>query len=406
MTDFRVLIEEDRSGPLKAIQLLISSFGAAGATFLLQVILSRALDAASFGLVSFSNAITITLGALAFSGVNGLLLRRVSRAPGEYVHYMQVAYVCLLINTLVAYAVSVALLVGAGIDSVAAMALATGVAALSAQSIIITQGQLKSHALRISAGQVCVPLLRIMCVAAVFYALTPNLMSAAVALAIANLFCAVLGLVLITRHGKPAAIHIRGFLGGTVKYALNGALNIAQLQIPISLLGLIYGSTYSGYLAICNTLLTALYIAPNTLFNTYLIKTYHGLSSEERYLPIKHALYSFGAGALCALGLSLYSHELVRWVFGGEYAFAAQVLHVAALSIAFRFFATPLGAALLSEEWISKKVIVASAGVALQVVLFVLLMPFEAEGIGASIVASEFFIAVSYYILYRKSMAA
>ncbi|WLI15622.1 oligosaccharide flippase family protein [Pseudomonas sp. FP603] len=79
---------------------MISSFGAAGATFLLQVILSRTLDAASFGLISFSNAITITLGALAFSGINSLLLRRVSRSPSEYTGYMQIAYVCLLINTL------------------------------------------------------------------------------------------------------------------------------------------------------------------------------------------------------------------------------------------------------------------------------------------------------------------
>lgn len=391
---------------MKAIQLLISSFGAAGATFLLQVILSRALEASSFGLVSFSNAITITLAALAFSGVNSLVLRRVSRAPGEYEQYMQVAYVCLLINTLVAFAVSFTLLYSAGIPVFAAVALATGVAALSAQSIVITQGQLKSSPLRMSLGQVVVPLSRIICVAAFFHSMTPSLMSAAAALGVANIFCAVLCLMLITRHAKNAALKVREFLKGSIKYSLNGALNIAQLQIPISLLGVIYGSTYSGYLAICNTLLTALYIAPNTLFNTYLIKTYHALSGAERSIPIKHAMYSFGTGVIVAICLSVYSDDVVRGVFGVEYAFAAQVLQIAALSIAFRFFATPLGAALLSEEWVSKKVIVSSVGVALQVGLFVLLMPFEAYGIGASIVVSEFFIAVSYYILYRKSMSA
>ncbi|SDR14399.1 Membrane protein involved in the export of O-antigen and teichoic acid [Pseudomonas grimontii] len=391
---------------MKAIQLLISSFGAAGATFLLQVILSRALDAASFGLVSFSNAITITLAALAFSGVNSLLLRRVSRAPDEYAQYMQVAYVCLLINTLVAFAVSFTLLYSAGMHVFAAAALATGVAALSAQSIVITQGQLRSSPLRMSLGQVAVPLSRIICVAAIFHSVTPSLMSAAAALGVANIFCAVLCLMLITRHGKSSALKVRDFLSGSIKYSLNGALNIAQLQIPISLLGAIYGSTYSGYLAICNTLLTALYIAPNTVFNTYFIKSYHALSGAERSIPFKHALYSFGVGVMVAICLSIYSEELVHLVFGVEYAFAAQVLQIAALSIAFRFFATPLGAALLSEEWVSKKVIVSSVGVALQVSLFVLLMPFDAYGIGASIVISELFIAVSYYIIYRKSLNA
>ncbi|EFQ63916.1 hypothetical protein PFWH6_2367 [Pseudomonas fluorescens WH6] len=391
---------------MKAIQLLISSFGAAGATFLLQVILSRALDAASFGLVSYANAITITLGALAFSGVNSLLLRRVSRAPGEYAPSMRVAYVCLSINTLAAFAVSVVLLCGSGMDGFVAVALATGVAALAAQAIVITQGQLRSSPLRISLGQVLVPVSRIIAVAGVFYALTPSLANTAMALGVANVSCAMLCLMLMTRHGKQAALKVRSFLKDSVKYSLNGALNIAQLQIPISLLGLIYGSTYSGYLAICNTLLTALYIAPNTIFNTYLIKKYHALSGAEKNLPLQHARYSLGAGALVGIGLSVYSHDLVHLVFGGDYVYAAQVLQIAALSIGFRFFATPLGAALLSEEWVSKKIMVASVGVALQVGLFVVLMPFEANGIGASIVASECFIAVSYYILYKKSMRA
>lgn len=389
---------------MKAIQLLISSFGAAGATFLLQVILSRTLDAASFGLISFSNAITITLGALAFSGINSLLLRRVSRSPSEYIGYMQIAYVCLLINTLGAYAISMALLYWAGIDLLESVLLATGVVALSSQAIVITQGQLKSSPLRISFGQVVVPLSRILLVAAIFYSLSPSFTIAAIALGTANIFCLMLCVALITRHGKAAGLKIQGFLKDSVKYSLNGALNIAQLQIPISLLGVIYGSTYSGYLAICNTLLTALYIAPNTVFNTYLIKKYHALSSTEKSTPIKHSLYSFAAGAVFAAGLSFYSRELIHLLFGGEYDYAAQVLQIAALSIPFRFFATPFGAALLSEEWVSKKILVASVGMALQVGLFVLLMQFEAKGIGASIVASEFFIAVSYYILYRKSV--
>lgn len=83
------------------------------------------MDAASFGLISFSNAITITLGALAFSGINSLLLRRVSRAPSEYTGYMQIAYVCLLLNTLGAYVISMALLYGAGIDLLESVLLAT-----------------------------------------------------------------------------------------------------------------------------------------------------------------------------------------------------------------------------------------------------------------------------------------
>ncbi|UVM48517.1 oligosaccharide flippase family protein [Pseudomonas sp. B21-015] len=389
---------------MKAIQLLISSFGAAGATFLLQVLLSRTLDAASFGLISFSNAITITLGALAFSGINSLLLRRVSRAPSEYTGYMQIAYVCLLLNTLGAYVISMALLYGAGIDLLESVLLATGVVALSSQAIVITQGQLKSSPLRISFGQVVVPLSRILLVAAIFYSMVPSFTTAAAALGAANTLCLMLCVALITRHGKKAGVKIRDFLKDSIKYSLNGALNIAQLQIPISLLGVIYGSTYSGYLAICNTLLTALYIAPNTVFNTYLIKKYHALSSAEKSLPVKHSLYSFAVGAVFAGGLSFYSRELIHLLFGGEYGYAAQVLQIAALSIPFRFFATPFGAALLSEEWVSKKIMVASIGMALQVGLFVLLMQFEAKGIGASILASEFFIAVSYYILYRKSM--
>ncbi|PAU57586.1 oligosaccharide flippase family protein [Pseudomonas sp. PICF141] len=389
---------------MKAIQLLISSFGAAGATFLLQVILSRTLDAASFGLISFSNAITITLGALAFSGINSLLLRRVSRSPTEYTGYMQVAYVCLLLNTLGAFVVSTMLLYGAGIHLLESVLLATGVVALSSQAIVITQGQLKSNPLRISFGQVVLPLSRIFGVVAIFYFMVPSFTMASIALGAANIICLVLCITFITRHGKKAGLKIRDFLKDSFKYSLNGALNIAQLQIPISLLGVIYGSTYSGYLAICNTLLTALYIAPNTVFNTYLIKKYHSLSMAEKGLPVKHSLYSFAVGVIFAGGLSFYSSELVQLLFGAEYDYAAQVLQIAALSIPFRFFATPFGAALLSEEWVSKKILVASAGMALQVGLFVLLMPFEAKGIGLSILASEFFIAVSYYILYRKSV--
>jgi O-antigen/teichoic acid export membrane protein len=169
-------------------------------------------------------------------------------------------------------------------------------------------------------------------------------------------------------------------------------------------MGTLHGLTYAGYMAICNTILTAIYIAPNTIFSTYLQKRYHTLRPDEQFTPLKHAALSFTAGVLIAIPLYFFAQSIINLLFGTQYQEAANIFKVMCLAIPIRFLITSIGAAILSESVVKYKILAAGLGLIIQVFLFISLSSMGSTGIGISVIVSEIIVATLYLTIYMKPL--
>lgn len=392
---------------MKAILLLSSSFGAALATFALQLIFSRLLDSDSFGKIAFANSITIIIGTFACSGISGLLLRRSSITPENHGDNLETGLRGITIVCVAAYILCTTILTANEVGLVYSAILSVSIFSLSAQTLLTVQGQIKNYPFQIAASQVSLPALRATASTALF-AITPSFTAAVYLTGIVSTISTILyryGLNR-TRPNKSSLIDltkIKEFLTSSLKYSINGSINIAQLQLSTAIMGTLHGLTYAGYMAICNTILTAIYIAPNTIFSTYLQKRYHTLQPGERSIPLKHAAISFAAGLLISIPLYVCAERLINLLFGSQYQEAIGIFKVMCLAIPIRFLITSIGAAILSESLVKQKILAAGLGLIIQVLLFISLSSLGSTGIGISIIASEIIVAILYLTIYMKS---
>ena len=289
--------------------------------------------------------------------------------------------------------------------------LSISVFSLSSQSLLTAHGQIKNSPLQIATSQFSLPALRA-AASTTLFAITPSF-TAAVYL---TGFVSLLGSILYrrelnkSRHNKNKNIDpekIKEFLSSSLKYSINGSINIAQLQLSTAIMGTLHGLTYAGYMAICNTILTAIYIAPNTIFSTYLQKRYHTLQLHEYSTPLKHGAMSFAAGALISVPLYAFAETFINLLFGSQYQEAINIFKAMCLAIPIRFFITCIGTAILSERLVKLKIFAAGVGLIIQILLFITLSSFGSIGIGIgigiSVIISEIIVALLYLIIYLKS---
>lgn len=393
---------------LKAILLLFSSFGAALATFALQLIFSRLLDSDSFGKIAFANSITIIIGTFACSGICGLLLRRSSITPESHIENLEIGLKGITIVCVIAYILCSTILTANEIGIAYSAILSISIFSLSAQTLLTVQGQIKNSPIQIAASQVSLPALRATA-STVLFTITPSFSAAVYLTGIVSALSTILyryGLNKSRPH-KRARIDLaktKEFLSSSFKYSLNGSINIAQLQLSTAIMGTLHGLTYAGYMAICNTILTAIYIAPNTIFSTYLQKRYHTLRPDEQFTPLKHAALSFTAGVLIAIPLYFFAQSIINLLFGTQYQEAANIFKVMCLAIPIRFLITSIGAAILSESVVKYKILAAGLGLIIQVFLFISLSSMGSTGIGISVIVSEIIVATLYLTIYMKPL--
>ncbi|MNF36669.1 hypothetical protein D3C85_807670 [compost metagenome] len=285
--------------------------------------------------------------------------------------------------------------------------LSISIFSLSSQSLLTAQGQIKNSPLQIATSQFSLPALRA-ATSTTLFAITPSFTAAVYLTGLVSF----LGSIIYrhelnkSRHNKNKKIDpakIKEFLSSSLKYSINGSINIAQLQLSTAIMGALHGLTYAGYMAICNTILTAIYIAPNTIFSTYLQKRYHTLQLHEFSTPLKHGAMSFAAGALISAILYVCAETFISLLFGSQYQEATNIFKAMCLAIPIRFFITCIGTAILSEKLVKLKIFAAGIGLIIQILLFIILSSFGSIGIGISVITSEIIVALLYLIIYLKS---
>lgn len=383
--------------------LLSSSLGAAGSTFLLQILLVKYLGDQNFGIIAFANSISILLAAMASGGLSNLMLRRSSVEPDFGGENLKISFSLVVLASILCTFLCFSFLILLGNELSISALLSLSVLPICLQILLTAHGQVNSDPRIIAFSQVSLPVIRI--IVAVFFIYSTFSFNTFIKLfALASIICWLLYCVVFLRTGLSNSLTMpvkkyKDFIFGSVKYSLNSALNVAQFQISVIVMGVLNGPVYAGYLAICNAIMTAAYIAPNTIFNLHFLKIYHTLDKEQGGVVLAHSLVSFLTGLAAAALLYLISDTFIAFLFD-EKEEINSILQICLIAIPFRFYSTGIGAALLSEELVGRKTVCTTLGLMVQLGGFFLLGSIGATGIGASIVLSEVFIAISFTVLF------
>lgn len=396
---------------MKVFRLLFSSFGAAAVTLLLQLVLSRRLSVADFGLYA-SIASVLAIGApFAATGVNGLLLRRASVDPGALSDLKVIAARSLHWALAAAiFATTVAMSMGHA-DFMVALLLGTYYYAFGYQNHLTVLAQLDGDRKLVARAQVLMPFLRFAAAVSIAW-VSPGLLAFSVALAVANVASAWLywrechARINTDRVALGANCVQEGglrFLLKGIPYSLNGTANVAQLQLVVAMAAAYVSLEAAAVLAVANTAMAAVYIAPNAVFGLHYLPVYHKInaSGQKSLVPIKHGLVAMLVGCLGALVLWGTAPVLIPLVFSEKYTVSASVLQILAYGVPFRFFSTAVGAALLTESTVRLKVIVSLVSIGIQVFYIVIFgSRSDAIGVAWSVVVSELVVAICFALIY------
>jgi len=394
---------------IKVIRVIVSGFGAAGTTFLLQVFLSHQLGLAEFGAYAAVTSILTVIAPFISIGISGLFLRRACVDQSQIGQLMPISIVCLLATTLLAYILSVLFL--PGVSVVQSICLATFYFPFALQNITVASAQVKERYNVVSVAQSVLPTVKLLIVLFSLFFLV-NLTTVSYFIAAGHAIAFYVLLVLFKRefdYKKSADFNINlreisGFMKQSVFYALNGTVNVAQIQISTIVAVFLFGTAASGLYSSASTLLTACFLLPNIVFGTYFLPKYHKMTTDLYSIktPLKHAYVSFAVGLFAGLILFVLTPFVIKVVYPASFSSASAILMILCLSIPLRFFSTALGAAILSEESIPLKVAVSFLSIVIQAIFMYVLRGYGMQSLAMSYVISEFFVAALYFMIYQR----
>jgi O-antigen/teichoic acid export membrane protein len=403
---------------MKIIRLLSSSFGAAIASLAIQLVLSHGLDRHDFGLYSTIASVLVIGAPFASTGINGLLLRRASINPSQAFQLIEIAVRSHFVLTAVFFIFTVVGFYFHGVSPILVGLLATYYIGFSAQGLMTTIFQINGDSRKVANVQAAFPFGRLIFVACAV-PLTHSVMHVAGALAFANVCVGFLFFLMAGSALQKYRRELRCFdtrlkvvlpsIFSGFPYAINGTMNVAQIQIVVALSAAYLGVEVAANFAVANTILTSAYIIPNVVFGLYFLPKYHRLQAggDLGKTPVVHGAVSCLVGFVVALAIFVLSPRMIPLLFSDKYSAAISIINVLILAIPFRFFSTAIGATLLSESKVKFKVFISVVAVALQVCYSVALGgDVSSNGIAIVVVASEIFVTVMYMIAYWHSLKA
>ncbi|WP_427874960.1 hypothetical protein [Flavobacterium sp. MMS24-S5] len=349
------------------------------------------------------------MAAFAGMGVGGLFLRKACVDENRYDEYFSVALKCVFINIIIAIIVSQFIFFNTGLDIIQALCLASFYLPIAFQYFVISYAQVSENFAKVSIAQIINPLLRVATILFLFL-LSPTLTNTTILLFFANLGSFVVLLKLIDQNKifqllffKQSKSVFFSFFKESFLYSFNGTINVVQIQLSIIMAMYLFGFNTSGIYSSAIVLLTACYILPNIIFGTYLLPQYHKLEKTVlKITSLQHSIVAFVLGILFFIVVYASSEIVIKLLYPATFKNSAHLLNILAISLPFRFYSTGIGAALLNEKCIKRKVSASFLGLIFQVFLMLSLRNIGEESLSISFVLSEVLTAVIYTIIFLK----
>ncbi|BCR06712.1 hypothetical protein DESUT3_37810 [Desulfuromonas versatilis] len=205
---------------------------------------------------------------------------------------------------------------------------------------------------------------------------------------------------------KSRSITTVDFIRSAWPFGLAGIFYLVYYQSDIILLKYLKGADAAGVYNVAFTVMAAVYMLPNVIYQRFLLPKYHRWANHDRLKFLQ--VYRVGngnmllIGAMIAVVILFIVPFLIPLIFGTAYRSAIDLLAVLAFCTPVRFLSTSVGATLVTQEHMRRKIFYMGTVAIVNVALNSMLIPlFGAKGAAMSTLVSEITLLVLYLFAVR-----
>lgn len=190
-------------------------------------------------------------------------------------------------------------------------------------------------------------------------------------------------------------------------FGMATVFHLIYFQSDIIFLKYISGDKVAGIYNVAFTVLAAVYILPSVIYQKFLLPKIHRWSNHDRVkfyeVYRKGNIVMLVLGAIAMVCIWCSGWWAIPMLFGHEYEEAVFILNILAICAPVMFVASSVGASLVTQDHMARKVKYMGAVALINVLLNVLLVPkFGAVGAAASTVICNSILLAVYYIAAQK----
>ncbi len=412
--------------------LWVSSLGGAGLAFLTQVVLARELTPAGYGVFAASLATITLVSPLAGFGVQGFWLKLFGAEGWHAIRWLPPSFRFVFISTFsTLFFITIWATWGPHDATVQRLLywLSSVVVGSLFMELVSGKLQLEERYKMLALWHILPNLSRLLLVLLVVgVAAQPSLVDIAAVYTLTSLFLVVVGFVhlramahgrfTLKGHTKPIATEVDkkaaevrlGLLDivrGAWPFGLSGVFYLLYFQSDIILLKYLVGSEAAGVYNVAFTIMAAVYLLPSVIYQKFLLPKLHRWANHDRTRFLQ--VYRIGNGSMLLFGglatvvLLLLVPLIVPLLFGSAYQSAVSLLGVLVFCAPVRFLATSVGATLVTQEHMQRKIFYMGAVAVINLSLNLLLIPsFATMGAAVATLMSECALLALYLIAVRR----
>ncbi len=414
---------------LKTISLLwISSLAGAGFAFIMQVILARYLTPISFGDFVAALATTTLFVPLAGFGISQFWLKVFGQEGKVAIRWLPSSFKFILLSTTTVFILLILwALLGPHNIFMRNLLLAFSfyVWGQVAIELISSKLQLEERYMHLALWQLLPHLTRLVLIVSLVFLMNEMFnaeMVADVYAVVAILFAISGGIQLVNM--VKGSFALKGHTINTTKityinptvyeiitqawpFGLASLFHLIYFQSDIILVKYLSGSEVAGYYNVSFTIIVAIYIFPSVIYQKFLLPKIHRWAHHDRerfYTTYRKGNFiMFVIGVIAMVLIWLLSSSLIPILFGDKYIDAVVLLNILALSIPIIFVASSVGATLVTQEHMRKKVKYMGLVAIINIILNIILIPsYGAIGAAVATVISNIMLLIIFYYASEK----
>lgn len=407
--------------------LWIGSLLGAGFAFVTQVIMARTLTPADFGTISAALVLINLASPMAGFGVHSFWLKAFGKEAEFATRWLPDSFRFISLSlSVVLCALLLWIILGPNDEQTQSLLvlLGLGVPAYLVVELIGTKLQLQERFAYLAFIQLVPHFSRLLWVAiAALLFVNVNAASFAAGYAMVGLITIIYGYVELSdlRNGKliipmrnqvtdleqqekPSMFRVAA---ESFPFGLATVFHLIYFQSAIVIISQITGPESAGLYNVAFVVMSAVYIFPSVIYQKFLLARLHYWSNYDRSrfkkIHVQGNIIMAVLGLLAMFSVWVVSPWFIDNVFGEEYSGAKQILLLLAVCAPLRFLATSVGASLVTQEHMRRKVKCMAVVAAANIVLNIMLIPkYAAMGAVYSTIFCEFLLLVVYFRLTKK----
>lgn len=420
------VIKSFRYDIFSVILLWVSSYGASIAAFALSIMLARFLPTSELGFYFSSLALLNLLTQFSIFGLPGYFLKVFGEEGYRAFKYLRPSISIFAFGSLLSILIYfIYLFLLNGPYQISYIALGVLMLPYFINQIILEIStcklQLEENFLKIAFVQMLPHISRLLFISIVFFIFDSiSLLGVCIGIAAAGIFSSIVSLndslsllrgnVNLKGHRNTtyqqeieSPIPILSLLKNSTNFFLIAVLFIIYFQINIIFVNFFASPSQAGVYGIAFTFMLMVYLAPNILYQRFLLPRYHRWMHNDfkkmKDIHINGFLIMLIIGISVSAFLFFLSEPILFFLYGEISKELYSLISIMLLAVPFRYIATNSGAILNTKDFVPKKIkIMIFASFIALLSGIPLIIEFGALGAVYSSLLVDFYLAISYFI--------